>query len=262
VRQSQTATGTYRDGKSVHGKWHIYPEMAAAGLWTTPTDLAKFAIEISQEKQGKSSKVLSQKMIEEMFTRPPASTDFGIGIALPANNPGEFGHDGADEGFQAELIMNADTGQGVAIMANSDNGILVAREYIRSLAKEYGWKNQPSARGTGEELMLIAALKGPDAAVARLEDLEKTSGKKPDEGLLNMLGYVMLSQGKTDVAIKLFQKNVDAYPESSNVYDSLGEAYAAAGKKELAIANYEKSLQLDPKNMNAVEWLKKLKSAQ
>ena len=49
-------------------------------------------------------------------------------------------------------------------------------------------------------------------------------------------------------AIRLFQRNVQEYPESGNVWDSLGEAYAAAGKKDLAIKNYEKSLQLDPKN--------------
>src|SRR5882724_9418557 len=257
--QSRTATGTYRDGKSVHGKWHIYPEMAAAGLWTTPTDLAKFAIEIALEKQGRSGKVLSQKMIEEMFTRPPASPDMGIGFALPANSPGEFGHNGADEGFQAKLVMNADTGQGVAIMANSDNGILVADEYIRSLAKEYGWKNKPEARSISGQMMLIGALKGADAVLSSYEELEHSGGKKPEEFILNMMGYQMLSRGDTGGAIKLFLKNVHTYPGSSNVYDSLGEAYAAAGKKELAIENYEKSLKMDPKNKNAEEWLKKLK---
>jgi len=257
--QSRTATGTYRDGKSVHGKWHIYPEMAAAGLWTTPTDLAKFVIEIALEKQGQSSKLLSQKMIEEMFTRPPASPNMGIGFALPADSPGEFGHDGADEGFQAKLVMNAYTGQGVAIMANSDYGIAVANEYIRSLAKEYGWKKKPEARSIPEQMMLIGALKGTDAVLAKYEELEHSDGKKPEEFILNMMGYQTLSRGDADGAIKLFLKNAQAYPESSNVYDSLGEAYAAAGKKELAIENYEKSLKLDPKNKNAEEWLKKLK---
>jgi CubicO group peptidase (beta-lactamase class C family) len=53
ARASMTAGGTYGDGRPVHGKWHVYPEMAAAGLWTTPTDLAKFAIEIALSKQGK-----------------------------------------------------------------------------------------------------------------------------------------------------------------------------------------------------------------
>ncbi len=59
---ARTAGGTYWDGKAVHGRWHIYPEMAAAGLWTTPTDLSKFAIEIALSKHGKSNRVLSEKM--------------------------------------------------------------------------------------------------------------------------------------------------------------------------------------------------------
>ena len=87
----------------------MYPEIAAAGLWTTPTDLAKFAIEIALSRQGKSNKVLSQKTTEEMLT--PQSKNFGIGFALNKNHPGEFGHNGADEGFQALLVMNSDTGR-------------------------------------------------------------------------------------------------------------------------------------------------------
>ena len=80
-----------------------------------------------------------------------------------------------------------------------------------------------------------------------------------DEGVLNTLGYQLLSDGKTSDAIAVFQRNVQDHPQSSNVYDSLGEAYMKAGQRDLAIQNYEKSLQLDPKNTNAVDMLKKLK---
>jgi cytochrome c-type biogenesis protein CcmH/NrfG len=62
-------------------------------------------------------------------------------------------------------------------------------------------------------------------------------------------------------AIRVFQLNVEAYPQSGNAYDSLAEAYMDNGDKGLAIANYQKSLQLDPSNSNAVEMLKKLNSA-
>jgi Flp pilus assembly protein TadD len=155
--------------------------------------------------------------------------------------------------------MNGDTGQGVAIMANSDNGIRVATEYVRSLAKEYNWKNMPEARSVGAQLVFIANLKGPDVVLNRYEELKASGEKRPEEFLLNMLGYTFLSEGKADAAIKMFQRNAQEYPKSSNVYDSLGEAYAAAGQKALANENYEKSLKLDPKNTNAVERLKKLK---
>ncbi len=256
--QRRTPTGTYRDGKLVHGKWHVYPEMAAAGLWTTPTDLAKFAIEIALSKQGKSNKVLTQATVQEMLT--PQIESVGLGFFLDKERPGDFGHNGADEGFQALLVMNADTGDGYAAMANSDFGIAVAAEYLRSVAKEYAWKNQPQARDAGGELMLVARVSGPDAAMARYAEMAKVDPKhKPEEQLLNMLGYTFFTDGKIDAAIAAFAKNVEQYPESSNVYDSLAEGYAAAGKKELAIENYEKSLKMDPKNDHAKEELKKLK---
>src|SRR5258708_16656983 len=82
----------------------------------------------------------------------------GLGFFMGKDRTGDFGHNGADEGFQALLVMNADTGDGYAAMANSDFGIAVAAEYLRSVAKEYAWKNQPQARDAGGELMLVARL--------------------------------------------------------------------------------------------------------
>jgi cytochrome c-type biogenesis protein CcmH/NrfG len=69
-----------------------------------------------------------------------------------------------------------------------------------------------------------------------------------------------LYSGHEQDAVTVFKRNVQEFPASSNVYDSLGEAYMKVGEKDLAIANYEKSLQLDPKNQNAVEQLKKLRA--
>src|SRR3989440_1675687 len=259
---ARTAVGTYASGKSVHGKWHVYPEMAAAGLWTTPTDLAKFVIEIALSKQGKSNKVLTQKTVDEMFTHPPSAPDFGIGIGLAANRPGEFGHDGADEGFQAMLVMNAETGEGVAIMANSDNGIAVAEEYARSVAKEYGWKYGGVARSDAEQMVLIAALKGADAVLQRYDELKNSpdAKKRPEEYVLNMIGYrVFMQSDKAAEAVKGFARNAEEGAGSVEVYDSPAEDQPAGGEKKLAIENYEKSLKLDPKNEHAQEELKKLK---
>jgi len=256
---ARTAVGTQVNGKSIHGNWHVYPEMAAAGLWTTPSDLARFAIETALSRQGKSNKVLSQKITEEMLT--PVLDEAGLGFFVSKAHPGQFGHNGADEGFQALLVMNWETGQGVAIMANSDNGISVASEVVRSVAKEYDWKYEREPRGENAQMVLLAELKGADAVLQKYDEL-KNSGdpkKRPEEQVLNMVGYrVFMQADKTDDAIKVFQKNAQEYPDSSNVYDSLAEAYAAAGKKELAIENYGKALKLDPKNENARERLKKL----
>jgi len=256
TRALLTATGTHQDGKPVHGRWHIYPEMAAAGLWTTPTDLAKFAIEIAQSKNGKSDKILSQKTVEEMLT-PVLPHGAGLGFFVEEQNPGVFGHNGADEGFQALLTMNWQTGNGVAIMANSDNGIAVADLLLRSVAKEYAWNYKS---GELQVLVLIGKLRGAQTALERYTELRKSGALDAESGerQLNQLGYTLLYGGHQQEAITVFQRNVQDYPQSFNVYDSLGEAYMQTGQKELAIKNYEKSLELNPKNDNGKEMLKKL----
>jgi CubicO group peptidase (beta-lactamase class C family) len=257
ARAAMTAIGTYSDGKPVHGKWHVYPEMAAAGLWTTPTDLAKFAIEIANSRHGKSNRVLSQKMTEEMLT--PVMEGAGLGFFMEKENPGQFGHNGADEGFQALLTMNSETGKGVAIMADSDNGIAVANYVLRRVAQEYAWNYK--FEGDIPTLGIIARARGVQAALDRYAEMRKTGelqGQRA-EASLNQLGYSLLYSGHEKDAITVFQRNVQEYPQSSNVYDSLGEAYAKVGEKDLAITNYEKSLQLDPKNQNAAQRLKKLR---
>jgi CubicO group peptidase (beta-lactamase class C family) len=256
-RAAATAGGAYWDGKPVHGKWHIYPEMAAAGLWTTPTDLAHFAIEIALSKNGKSHRVLSQKMTNTMLT--PVLEEAGLGFFMDAQNPGQFGHNGADEGFQALLTMNANTGKGLVIMADSDNGISVADFVLRRVATEYSW-NHKFGDNLNSELMLLALVNGSPSAMQRYDELKKgSSAGHLDEGTLNSLGYMLLASGKTSDAIAAFQRNVVEYPKSGNACDSLAEAYMKNGQNDLAIENYEKSLQLDPKNQNAVAMLKKLK---
>lgn len=257
TRAAATACGTSGDGKAVHGKWHIYPEMAAAGLWTTPTDLARFAIEIALSRNGKSNRILSQKMTNEMLT--PVLEQVGLGFFLDKDKPGQFGHNGADHGFQALLTMNANTGKGLVIMGNSDNFLSMGDDILAAVAREFDWnyKSSPNLFGM---LALIAKLKGAAAALQRYDEVRQANSpaEKVDEGTLNGLGYQLLYSGQEQDAILVFRRNAELYPQSSNVYDSLGEAYMKTGQKDLAIQNYEKSLHLDPKNQNALEKLKKL----
>jgi len=261
ARAAVAATATHADGMAVPGRWHIYPEMAAAGLWTTATDLAKFAIEIALSKQGKANHVLTQAMAREMLK--PQIEQFGLGFFLASHkNPEEFGHDGADEGFQALLIMFADSGKGVAIMANSDNGISVANQLIQSVAKEYGWNYTPDRMSAAGLLMFIANIKGPQAVIQRYSELKKAGSTSPyalDENTLIALGYHFLFAEQTDAALQIFQLEVQDYPKFWNAYDSLGEAFLKAGQKELAIMNYQKSVELNPENHSGIEALKKLR---
>jgi CubicO group peptidase (beta-lactamase class C family) len=254
---AMTATGTYPSGESVEGRWHIYPEMAPAGLWTTPSDLARIAIEVSKAKAGTSARVLSKAMAMQMLTKQ--SKSFGLGFQLEDGNDG-FGHGGANEGFRSLLTAFADSGSGVAMMANSDNGFMLFERLLASMAVEYGWKS--STQRLDSPMMtadLLSRLKGTEAALAWYKARRRdgpAEGMSPD--VLNSMGYRLLQEGKLDDALKVFEANVELYPEDANAYDSLGEGYLKAGRNEESIVNYRKSLKLNPKNTNAVKMLEKL----
>jgi tetratricopeptide (TPR) repeat protein len=104
--------------------------------------------------------------------------------------------------------------------------------------------------------------KGVDAAIQQYHELKSAHSATMDfsEHDLNTLGYELIVMKSIKAAIKILKLNVEAYPQSSNVYDSLGEAYMEDGDKKLAIENFEKSLKLDPKDRNAIEKFKQLKA--
>ena len=131
---SRAANGYYADGKPVHRGWHVYPTMAAAGLWTTASDLATFVIAIQKALRGQGKSPIDTTVAREMTTK--ASDGFGLG---PELRPAYFTHNGANEGFQGVFLGLYEGGKGVAIMANSDNGILLANQIVHSVAKGYGW---------------------------------------------------------------------------------------------------------------------------
>jgi Predicted membrane protein (DUF2306)/Tetratricopeptide repeat len=115
-------------------------------------------------------------------------------------------------------------------------------------------------KSIAETLSSTIASNGVDEAAKQYHDLKVAARGTYnfDEAELNTLGYQLIRANKLKDAIRIFQLNVEAYPQSSNVYDSLGEAYMNDGDKPLAIANYQKSLELNPKNGNAVKILQKL----
>jgi len=348
--RSDAASGHYPDMSVVPGKYHVYPEMAPAGLWTTPSDLARFAIEISQSLEGKSNRVLSQEMTRQMLT--PVLDDAGLGVFIERRGSTEYvGHNGANEGFRSQMVFQRSGGNGAVVMINGSNFDII-NEIIYSIAREYRWddylpqphdtvhlsEREESAivgkylinaddaieirRGTdgltllGTETRPVKILptssrtfirrdwgityslvheshgvfdtlriKSPDglqsalrvdgsyrtpyeliAAGERKEGIaayrrilrDGPDGAAVSEDRLNRLGYQRLNAKDIDGAIALFGLNVELYPASWNVYDSLGEAYAVRGDRESAIANYQKSVSLNPQNTSGINALRKL----
>jgi glyoxylase-like metal-dependent hydrolase (beta-lactamase superfamily II) len=133
------------------------------------------------------------------------------------------------------------------------------REHQQSL--RYMWYRVNETQSASAVLEQTLAESGIEVSKTKLQQMKADdgSGFYFDEIELNRLGYRLISQNKLDQAVLVFQTNVELYPESFNVYDSLAEAYMIQGKTGLAIEYYEKSLDIDPNNTNAVEKLKELR---
>ncbi len=165
------ATGYRRDGSEVEGKWPIYPEMAAAGLWTTPSELILYPIEIQKIYLSEKDGLLKNETVKEMLT--PGLNNHGLG---PTIGEDTFGHNGADEGFQTGMIAWKETADAVVIMVNSDNGSIMM-EILLAITEEYG-------------------LKGISPDVRKVVDI-------PKDKRLNYAGnYTMEDYGMTEITIK------------------------------------------------------------
>lgn len=149
LQDHQLATGYWAPGSQVPGKYHIYPEQAAAGLWTTPTDLCRYIIETQLAYVGKSAKVLSQQNTRLRLS-PYVDSSAAMGVFM-VKKGGDiyFSHSGSDMGFLSLYYGSLTGGNGVVIMVNSQNGAILD-EIANSVASVYNWKGfyQPMLKQT------------------------------------------------------------------------------------------------------------------
>lgn len=125
-------------GAPVAGGPHTYPEMAAAGLWTTANDLAKFVIDLAKSANGESGHVLSPKTAREMLT--PVKSGYGLGLSVQGATARKyFYHNGSNAGYKAVILAYPDTGDGVVVLTNGDQGYQLSEAIVRAVAIEYGW---------------------------------------------------------------------------------------------------------------------------
>jgi CubicO group peptidase (beta-lactamase class C family) len=132
------ASGYYADGTAVPGRHHIYPEIAAAALWTTSRDLARFIIEVQLSLRGESNKVLSRENTEVLLAEVEDGYALGLGVWTEKGQP-YFGHDGANDGFRCRMVAHRTGGYGVVILTNSDNGLELSDAVVDLIGKREGW---------------------------------------------------------------------------------------------------------------------------
>lgn len=138
---SDMALGHDEQGAPIAGDWHAYPELAAAGLWTTSTDLARFGVAMSQAYQGQGD-LLPQDLAREAL-RPQSALkgSFGLGFRYMTADDGDaiFFHTGSNAGYRAFLVFDAPRCQGVAMMTNSDGGMALGMSLLRDIGRIYDW---------------------------------------------------------------------------------------------------------------------------
>ena len=148
-RDRNAARAHDREGRSQGPKWHVYPEQAAAGLWTTATDLARFAIEVQRSAIGESNLVLARTTVQEMLS-PVGVGGFAVGFSVSRMGEGwYFSHGGGNWGFGCTLLAHKVKGYGLAIMTNADRGAELLAEVSRRIQAAYEWDSmaEPVRRG-------------------------------------------------------------------------------------------------------------------
>jgi CubicO group peptidase (beta-lactamase class C family) len=140
ARLAADAASAHRgSGEMIAGRWHTYPEMTAAGLWTTPSDLARIAIDL-QSARG----LLKPATRNEMLTK--VLGDYGLGLGLgETEGQKSFSHGGSNAGFRCSMFAYRDLGKGAIVMTNGDRGAQLAGEIMRAIAAEYGWVDHKAA---------------------------------------------------------------------------------------------------------------------
>lgn len=146
ARLGSVARGHHRDGGPLRGGWRAQPEMAGAGLWTTPTDLARLELEIQRARRGLPTAFLTEEMADQLLT-PQIDEGFGLGTELKGEGEDRrFGHGGDNIGYKCLSEAYAGRGLGAVIMTNADEGIWAAVELLNAVAREYRW---PGFAGPG-----------------------------------------------------------------------------------------------------------------
>lgn len=138
---ARAAAGHAADGSALPGRWHVYPEAAAGGLWTSPAELARFISEIARARAGQST-MLPRELAVAATTA--GAGNYGLGFAVDGAGAAlRIRHSGASRGYRAAFVYYLESGQGAVVMTNGEAGDVLAAEILRAVAVEYGWPGFP-----------------------------------------------------------------------------------------------------------------------
>ena len=233
---------------------------AAGSMYSTVEDLFKWDQSLQEDK------ILSAESKRLMFT--PGLSNYGYGIRITDQPIGKTDQKtkvvwhggGGINGFASLISRAVEKRQTVIILDNASHGLNLPKMTNSILGILNGQPYDAPKKSVAETLYKIAVEKTVASAIAEYRKLKAENSPMYDfsENELNTLGYHLLGMKRLKDAIEIFKLNVEMFPQSSNVYDTLGEAYLEDGQKDLALASYKKAVELDPKNANALRIVKQM----
>ena len=248
--------------------FELFTAQAAAGLHTTIEDFTKFALASLYANRNNNLQILTASTLENMMEPAAVSQGtYGLGYQVDSIQGTSMvlrGHGGANSGWHAFLMVEPSTNDGFVMITNGGAGHNIYRQVFCDWVY---WKTGESlgnrcniVPSVANKMKQIIEANGIENIEESYIDLKKNHSDKYafSENQLNQLGYYYLGHDKIEQAVAIFKINVDAFPKSSNVYDSYGEALLASGEKEKAIENYLKAVELNPGSKEGIQVLKEL----
>ena len=230
---------------------------AAGGVYSTIHDQIQL-MRLQMKTYSKKSDPSNPLMLHKNPFEKENGYSFGLGKKV-FDTGIQYGHGGDLDGFGSAYVFSPEYQSGVIILTSSGG------KWIGELEKEIFYKltNRKYVlpkKSIAQEIYDIISTTNYEAGKVWFDQHKNSEKFYLREQEMNNVGYALLNQEKMDDALKVFKLNTELFPDSGNVYDSLGECYLKLGDKEKAAINYKKSLLLDPKNTNAKEMIKKIET--
>lgn len=257
------ATGYEKQGKDYRNSAYLDMTIpyAAGSMYSTVEDLYLW-------DQALYTTTLLPKKYMTMYFEPyiPAfgsaqyAYGWGVGyekIGSSTDSIYAIGHGGGINGFNTNISRTTSNKSMIVLLNNTGGAPL--NEMTRAIRGiMHGTTYDMPKKSVADAIWAVIEGKGIDAGIAHYKSIKDAEGYDLSEREMNVIGYQLMASDKFEAASRVFQLNVDAFPTSSNTYDSLGESFMKLGKKDLAIMNYRKSVELNPNNQGGIDALKKL----